>query len=48
MSRAAIGPLPGWIVVLCGVAFHGSWVVLAWYTLRIERRHRTRSQIITM
>ena len=48
LARAAVGPLPGWFVVLCGVAFHGSWVVLAWHTLRIEKRHRAQSQIVTM
>ena len=48
VSRAAIGPVPGWVVVLCGVAVHGSWIVLAWATLRIERRHRTAERLITI
>jgi uncharacterized membrane protein len=40
LSRAAIGPLPGWFVVLCGVAFHGSWITVAVVTLLIEQRYR--------
>jgi uncharacterized membrane protein len=41
VDRAAVGPLPGLLVVLAGVAFHGSWIVLAVMTLRVEKRHRT-------
>ena len=29
LSRATIGPLPGVLVVLAGLAFHGSWIALA-------------------
>ena len=46
-ARAAVGPLPGLFVVLCGVAFHGSWIVLALVTLRIERRHRSTAPLIS-
>ena len=48
LARASVGPLPGWFVVLCGLAFHGSWVVIAWATLRIEKRHRASLQVVTM
>ncbi len=48
VSRAAVGPLPGWIVVLCGVAFHGSWVVVAWLTWRMDKRRRSAAQLITL
>jgi len=48
LDRADIGPLPGWFVVLCGAAFHGSWILLAWVTLRIEKRHRAAVNLITM
>jgi uncharacterized membrane protein len=48
LGRASIGPLPGWFVVLCGVAFHGSWIVLAWVTLRVERRRRAATHVISM
>jgi len=46
LERAAIGPLPGWLVVLIGVTFHGAWIALAFFTLRIERRVRTGHRLI--
>ncbi len=39
-SRAAIGPLPGWLVMLAGVFFHVSWVVFALITLRLDKVYR--------
>jgi uncharacterized membrane protein len=42
VKRAAVGPLPGNVVVLCGIAFHGSWIVVAVYTLMQERESRRR------
>lgn len=48
VGRAAIGPLPGGFVVLCGVVFHASWVLVAWYTLRVERRFRSPEKLITI
>ena len=48
-SRApSVGPLPGWFVVLAGVAFHGSWVVLAIVTYQVEKRYRARARLISM
>src|SRR5689334_15331229 len=44
-ERAAIGPIPGGLVVVAGVLFHGGWAALAFATLRIEivaRRQRRR------
>ncbi len=48
LQRASIGPLPGIVVVLMGVAFHGSWIVLAIVTLQIEKRHRSAARLISM
>ncbi len=48
VSRAAVGPLPGWFVVLCGLAFHGSWAVLAIVTYQIEIRRRSAARPISM
>jgi uncharacterized membrane protein len=48
VARAAVGPLPGWFVVLCGLAFHGSWAVLAIVTYQVEVRHRSAARAITM
>lgn len=36
-SRAAIGPVPGQVVLLCGLAFHSVWVGIALSTLRGRR-----------
>ncbi len=41
-ARAAIGPVPGLLVVLAGILFHGSWMALALATLTIELRERRR------
>ncbi|MGO8920777.1 MAG: DUF2270 domain-containing protein [Stellaceae bacterium] len=45
-DRAAIGPIPGGVVVIAGLLFHGGWAVLALATLRIEivARRQRRSQ----
>ncbi|MDN3720751.1 DUF2270 domain-containing protein [Roseibium salinum] len=43
-ERAAIGPIPGNLVMLAGVAFHASWVVFAIVTLRLDTIHRERRQ----
>lgn len=48
LGRAAIGPLPGILVVLAGLAFHGTWVFLALYTLSIERRTRKNRKLISI
>ena len=46
-ERAAIGPIPGGLVVFAGVLFHGGWAVFALITLRIEivSRRKRRSLI---
>jgi uncharacterized membrane protein len=36
-QRAAIGPIPGQLVLLAGLAFHGAWITVAWRTLRSRR-----------
>jgi uncharacterized membrane protein len=44
--RTAIGPIPGELVVLAGVLFHGGWLVFALVTFGLDlserRRRRTR------
>jgi len=39
-SRAAIGPIPGGLVMLAGVVFHLSWVIFAIATLRLDKAYR--------
>ena len=45
-QRTAIGPIPGELVVLAGMLFHGGWLVFAsvtfWLDLEERRRRRTR------
>ena len=33
-ERATIGPVPGQVVLLCGLLFHGSWMLAAFVTLK--------------
>ena len=47
-ARASVGPLPGWLVVWCGIAFHGSWALLAFVTYQIEKRTRAQARPVTM
>jgi uncharacterized membrane protein len=48
VERAAIGPLPGLVVVLAGVVFHGSWMIVAIVTWQIERRSRSARRLIAI
>jgi uncharacterized membrane protein len=48
-DRAAIGPIPGGLVIVAGVLFHASWVVFAFVTLRMEIvTRRERRSLIAM
>jgi uncharacterized membrane protein len=48
-ARAAIGPIPGQLVLAAGVAFHAGWMVFAWATLRIDQRGwRSRQSLIAI
>ncbi|MCA1399225.1 DUF2270 domain-containing protein [Bradyrhizobium sp. BRP56] len=48
-DRASIGPIPGTIVILAGIAFHSSWALFAFITHRIEvADRRTRHNLIAM
>jgi len=48
-ERAAIGPIPGTLVVAAGVLFHGGWAAFAFVTYRIESAsRRERKSLIAM
>ena len=48
-ERAAIGPIPGMIVVAAGVLFHGGWAAFALVTHRVEvASRRDRKSLIAM
>ena len=44
VARAALGPVPGWLMLLMGVLFNGSWVVVALLTARL---HAASGEITT-
>ena len=41
-KRAAIGPLGGHLVILMGLLFHGSWVVLAGLSFYLQEKRQAR------
>jgi uncharacterized membrane protein len=48
-QRAAVGPIPGVLVVSAGIVFHLGWAIFALATLRIDRdAHRHRQSVISM
>ena len=48
-ARAAIGPIPGEVVVSAGVLFHASWLVFAYVTRRMDARSwRVRRSLIAV
>jgi uncharacterized membrane protein len=48
-ERAAIGPIPGALVVMAGILFHGGWIAFAYATLQIEKvARRDRKNLIAM
>jgi uncharacterized membrane protein len=42
-QRAAIGPIPGTVVMAAGVLFHGGWMIFGALTLYQDRRHLSHS-----
>ncbi len=47
-DRASIGGIPGTLILICGVLFHGSWVAFALATWRIELKTRRPDQLISI
>ena len=45
-ERAAIGPIPGGLVIAAGVLFHGGWALFALVTLRIEIASRREQRTL--
>ena len=40
--RAHIGPIPGWLALAAGLAFHAGWIGFAWWTWRLEQNDKTK------
>ena len=48
-ARAAVGPIPGQLMVIAGVVFHLGWMTFAYVTLRIDQRAwRIRQSLIAI
>jgi uncharacterized membrane protein len=48
-ARAAVGPIPGGLMVAAGVVFHLGWMGFAYYTLRQDQRAwRLRQSLIAI
>ncbi|WP_298610533.1 DUF2270 domain-containing protein [uncultured Thiothrix sp.] len=41
-ARAVVGPIPGEVVIACGILFHGSWMIFAYVTWRKDVADRKR------
>ena len=48
VARAAVGPIPGWLVLAAGFVFHSSWVIFAFVTWRVELKHRRPEKLISI
>jgi uncharacterized membrane protein len=49
VERAEIGPIPGWVVLCCGLIYNLGWVVLAIVTYWLDRRaHSGRTSAAAM
>lgn len=47
-ERTTVGPVPGQIVMLGGLLFHGTWLAIALITLQVEKRHRRPGALIAI
>ncbi|MCB1545655.1 MAG: DUF2270 domain-containing protein [Rhodoblastus sp.] len=49
VSRAAVGPAPGWVVLAAGVVYIGGWCAFGWWTLTLDRaKHGDRGKNVAM
>ncbi|MEZ5901508.1 MAG: DUF2270 domain-containing protein [Hyphomicrobiaceae bacterium] len=48
VDRAAIGPVPGAVILLGGLAFYGVWIIFGIVTLRVERQAHGRARSVSM
>jgi uncharacterized membrane protein len=48
-ERASVGPIPGRVMVLCGILFYGALIVVGLTTLQLDRtKHKDRPAPVTM
>lgn len=48
VERAAIGPLPGELILACGLVFNLTWLIFAYVTYRQELQARGQGKRVTM
>ncbi len=48
VQRAAVGPVPGWLMLAGGGIFYGTWIAVAIVTLRIEQAAHGRDRNVSM
>jgi uncharacterized membrane protein len=49
VDRAAVGPIPGWIVLMAGVAYNFGWLALALGTMWFDQRwHGAKGDRVAM
>ena len=48
-DRAAVGPIPGWIVLMIGFAYNFGWLAFALGTMWLDqRRHGAKGDAVAM
>ena len=48
-DRAAVGPIPGWVVLIVGFVYNFGWIALALVTMWLDqRRYGTKGEGVAM
>lgn len=47
-ERAAVGPVPGTVVIAFGLLLHGTWLAITVLTYRYEKRNRRKGALISI
>lgn len=48
VERAAVGPIPGWVILAAGLIFNGGWIAFAFATHRLDRTKHGEKKRISM
>lgn len=43
IRRAHVGIIPGWLSIIGGIAFHLTWIAIAWYTMKQDQADRSKT-----
>jgi len=47
-DRAAVGPIPGWVVLIVGFVYNFGWLAFALGTLWLDRRTHIKGDEVAM